>query len=560
MEVFLRNVPADLTEGGLRDQLEPVMGRLHIIDFLCEKPKRKQFGYITFMDPRDGHHFLAVHGQETVNGYPRARSRLQLIGSDIYCEPSKNPAKRFAVKTLHHASDQRGKTIHETQDEDSAISFEMHSFSCGYCAFAGEHLTYNTETQWSDPGIVKFKKRFIMVKTQNSTFLRIPLNSVIDLIWFENGTLTLTLTTVPFFFTSIGTGSAGGKRARLCFLSQEHAKVVGQCLVYQFKVSPVDLPSKIQQVKNWQMSVTHYNLRAGPGRGDFAWDHKSLMGFLEDCFKNGDIPFEILFQLQALADNAFLYPSTVLELATKLRRLFRENRMAGKKSISVDAMKKLFNQIPWPHPEENPENVKAGPVLELLKENEQEIREGFTYREGLVVPGRNLARINKVIVTPTRITLQGAEMEPNNRILRKFPNRHDCFIRAQFCDENGENMYFNPRITHDDVFARFKNIMKRGVQIAGRTYKFLGFSHSSLRNHSVWVSPVHIVWLRPLTLCFSSAVPSSMKMEISKHISRSSKPSATSLTYPRRPDARPELDRHSPKRPLLFPWMIMRFP
>lgn len=41
MEVFLRQLPPNLSEDGLRLQLKPFMARLSIVDYLCEKPKKR---------------------------------------------------------------------------------------------------------------------------------------------------------------------------------------------------------------------------------------------------------------------------------------------------------------------------------------------------------------------------------------------------------------------------------------------------------------------------------------------------------------------------------------
>lgn len=79
MEVFMRYLPSQLTEDGLRDQLEPILNQLGIIDYLREESKKKPFGFVTFLDERDGKHFLTVYGQETTNGNPRSKSRLRLI-------------------------------------------------------------------------------------------------------------------------------------------------------------------------------------------------------------------------------------------------------------------------------------------------------------------------------------------------------------------------------------------------------------------------------------------------------------------------------------------------
>ncbi len=78
------------------------------------------------------------------------------------------------------------------------------------------------------------------------------------------------------------------------------------------------------------------------------------------------------------------------------------------------------------------------------------------------------------------------ELENENRVLRKFPRHHDHFLRVQFCDENGQDLYFNAKIGLDRVHSRFKQVLKEGIRIANRVYQFLGWSHSSLRSRSVW--------------------------------------------------------------------------
>jgi hypothetical protein len=41
-------------------------------------------------------------------------------------------------------------------------------------------------------------------------------------------------------------------------------------------------------------------------------------------------------------------------------------------------------------------------------------------------------------------------------------------------------------VSLDWVYGKFNKVLLDGFQIAGRLYKFLGFSHSSLRSHAVW--------------------------------------------------------------------------
>lgn len=95
--------------------------------------------------------------------------------------------------------------------------------------------------------------------------------------------------------------------------------------------------------------------------------------------------------------------------------------------------------------------------------------------------------VHKVNVTPTGITLHGPDPEAKNRILRRFPNHVDYFVRVQFCDEDGTDVQFNSQVSNEEIYERFNQIMINGIAISGRVYGFLGYSHSSLRSHSSWL-------------------------------------------------------------------------
>lgn len=94
--------------------------------------------------------------------------------------------------------------------------------------------------------------------------------------------------------------------------------------------------------------------------------------------------------------------------------------------------------------------------------------------------------VHKINVTPTGITLHGPDPEAKNRILRRFPTDTEYFIRVQFSDEDGSDLQFNSRVSNEDIYHRFQQVMNNGIAICGRVYGFLGYSHSSLRSHSAW--------------------------------------------------------------------------
>ncbi|OJJ50415.1 hypothetical protein ASPZODRAFT_164365 [Penicilliopsis zonata CBS 506.65] len=512
LEVFIHNLPRDLTEDGLTTHLQPFLTKLGILDYLCEKPKKKTFGHVTFLSHSDGTRFLAVHGEETLpensRGRPALRSRLKLMGVGVYCKLSVRQPQKFTLKSLQLTAEERKNPTRETEEEGRPTSFTLRSFSCGYCMYVGADLAYVPEVQWPDQGFLRFSRRNLVVKLGSQTLIRIPLNTVIHLVWSPRGSLNLTLSTVPIFsgndgdplsqaLQSLAIDFKGArffrfpeiKKSRLCSLSESHAQVVGQCLVYHFDVVPTDMYRQIDELKEREITIMRYELVSlSRSAGMFAFHMRVLMKELSDYTVDNSLPFEILFQLQSLAYNSYLHPTGVLNLARELRSIFKARKLAKKKPISVDAMKKFLDTIDWPSPHGDPKDFETAQLVKTLEDIEDDIQNGLVYRKGLSDAPPNLARVHRAMVSPTRITLHGPELEPNNRILRKFPKHREYFLRVQFCDENGQDLHFNPKLNHEGVFVRFKDILKSGIQIAGRTYKFLGFSHSSLRSHSVWAS------------------------------------------------------------------------
>ncbi|KAJ5693424.1 hypothetical protein N7462_002847 [Penicillium macrosclerotiorum] len=520
VEVFLRNIPIDLNEDGLKVQLEPFMKRLQIVDFICEKPRKKGHGNVTFLNRRDGERFLDRHGTRKTRSLLPSPAHppvynLRFMGTDILCELSRRPQPQaFTLRALEHAAQERTNPLYTTEEDTSAIVFRLASFNCGYYAFHTKHLAYVPQIWWNQCGIVKCTKRNFVVKLENSYLIRIPLSTIVELVWESSGLLTLTLSTVPLFFMGsylpmsdadpILSGLRGlvlksgiyppqeVQHNRLCALGEKHAELVGQCLIYQFKVSTEELLTKINKLKKREIAITRYSVSVPSSPAfnpmPFVRQLKAFKAQIEAYTAGRLVPFEILFQLQALVDNAYILPSVALDLARMLRKETEARKAGGKLPVSVDAMRKLFYTIDWPSPHGIPTDFDANSIFNSIKQNEKELKHEHSCVTGISNSRQKLTRICRVTVTPSRITLHGPEMEPNNRILRKFPNHHEYFIRVQFCDENGQDIFFSPQVNNRHVFARFKKILKGGIEIAGRTYTFLGFSHSSLRAHSVWFS------------------------------------------------------------------------
>lgn len=538
-----------LSDEALKTRLEPVMAALDIPShaFCCEKYRKKRWANVTFLEQSHGQAFLRRHGQQQLpvpslphgsandsvkgpqrpgfkssarNPGSRRQARLTLAGNEIFCALSKphtanavagqpNP---ITLRGLKYAAEETVNPTRMIQKEVAPNLFDIETFSCGHNAFDSDKLVFIPEIEFpDDPGTAKFTKSTLLIKLSSGHVIRIANDTIVELICSFDRILTLTLTEVPSFFRETDDLSSlinnlfaamqlGGPssrldatRIRVGSLNDRHSEVVGRCLVYQFQITGADLPRRIGALsRHDSLPFQRFNLitqrTPPPHLGNSRHAMAALMVELTEISQANHLPFGILFQLQALASNAYLHPGTVLELTRKLRRSFKSDRDAGIRPISVGALKMLFKQIDWPTPHGEPSHFKVEPIIALLRHNDEQMLNEAALQQGSLGTSQTMASVHRVTVTPSRITLHGPELEAKNRILRKYRNHHEYFMRVQFCDENGQDLFFNSKISYEEVWSRFKHVLGNGIQIAGRTYSFLGFSHSSLRSHSAWVS------------------------------------------------------------------------
>lgn len=508
MEVFLHNVPQHLTSQSLDARLMPFMRDLQIIDFFCTKPLKKAIGHITFLSKDDAQRFLAVHGQEEIPSLyrpqPKLKSHLLLLGTGVFCKPSNREPLLYALRALEYQKQQREQERNKEDTGRPHIKMDMHEFSCGYCAFVGDDVTYTAEVVWQQQGSIEIKGRNFLVTVNNEYLVRIPIATIVGLIYDGNGFITLTLSDVPFFFRLLSRRSVEGRmslltletshpneitHARLSALHGDHAAVVGGCLVYQFHCTNIASLDRLQSVLDIEV-IAHELLRmptpATPPTS-FRDDLRKFEIHLGEWLRLGSLSFGVLYQLQALVFNAYLHPQTVIALGHRLCAIARDRRTNSARPLPAHAVRAIFDLIDWPLPLGDPRYFQVDALVEAIEQNEGLDHHGFISRTNADLQA-NQCLIHRVQISPTRIMLRGPEIEPQNRILRKFPRYHDRFIRVQFCDENGEELFFPLHQDYSIIFKRFEDIMTRGISIAGRTFSFLGFSHSSLRSHAVWVS------------------------------------------------------------------------
>ncbi|KAI0133352.1 RdRP-domain-containing protein [Hypoxylon sp. NC0597] len=538
LEVYIPDLPRGLTEHGLNTNLTPIItGRLGITEWVCQKHGQKTFGTVTFLHRKQGEKFLT-------------QPRFFLLGQWVTCRKSRNNPDPFLLKSMR-------KTVEDlqVQDEeeqlparDKKVTFEVRSLSCGHYEYPDGTFTYTTDIEWPIRGannVAKFARDTLIITFESSSRpfrIEIPYRTIHEIIVAERPTsLTLTLWEAPRFFQVISDGNtmpqdlgslmsgmrisvptSGANRAarnrlsQLPHISGKHGEILGQSLVYRIEVSPSIFNSKLQQLKEKdKLTVSYFDFpHIWQSRTYMADGMKTFKELLNECYATSLVPFDVLFQFQALVQNGYLLPQTVIALLNRLCQMMRDARakappkdksnganrhtsdLNGVDGIrknasssfpfSAGAVKKLFSQIPFPGPDVDASTFSPDEIWSYLEANEKDIREGTAKELISERIGQNLVMVYKVQVTPTRITLLGPEPEAKNRILRKFPYHIGFFARVQFCEEDGQDLFFNAKVSLDLIWNRFKTVLMQGIPIAGRRYMFLGFSHSSLRAHGVW--------------------------------------------------------------------------
>ncbi|KFA70790.1 hypothetical protein S40288_09553 [Stachybotrys chartarum IBT 40288] len=499
MDVFLRNLPARLTDKSLSTQLATAVEALGIEDWDCQKFGNKTFGILTFLRPQDGERFLQKHGQRPFI----AQTPLVILGNIVQCQRSNKPLNPFVIKSLTRSADERRQPVQKpVEAPEGKVIFDLSRLSCGYFEYAGQELSYTMDILWTpDGGWAKFAKRMLVMEFtigDDKSRVEIPYR-IVESIVYKAGQFTITLWESPRFF-DLGLASLAASadayapcKHRQTQLSggsaSNHHDVLGQALIYRLDVSPNHFETTMRRLSaRYTLPLYQGHIPLLPSSPNkLANGLQEFKRTIQDSTKT--VPFGLLYQMEALVKNGFLLPWTVQALLRKLTQLCKAKRIGPTSKdppISPAAVKKLFAQIPFASSEVDPSVFEVDELWRQIEENEEQIRNGSLQGMKPGIIRENRIPVYRVNITPTKMMLHGPDPEAKNRILRRFADHPDYFIRVQFCEEDGTDVQFSANISNSHVYQRFKKVFRDGINIGGRIYGFLGFSHSSLRSHSAW--------------------------------------------------------------------------
>lgn len=510
MEVFLRGIPAAISEDKVSSCLRDSMDSLEIKDWMVTKPRRNTFAFVTFLNNVDGQKFLQRYGtisnplassplpseQQPVRRL-RESIRLSIAGSGIRVHENNCEPDQLLLSHLRHEKNRRLNATCQV-DKAPAVNFAIAGVSCGNLIFttSSNRPIFIEQTGISICGQVKFGRKHLTIVLGEGIHLDMDYVSIQEFIIVPPSKNALIILEEPPKFYSRAEGGFHDEskwvRQTSSPLWKDHATFVAHCLVYQLtfcresrsmyrclrarNILPVSEREMVEKASEGPHLI--------PAMQRFEASMQRL-GSLRSC----KIPFPILFMVQTLVWNDFLYPSQASLTLDVIRRKAEEFAAMGRGfPMTTDSLKQLLPKIPFPVTGVTAVDLDPEHLIQNAIEAELELCRGDPTRQvpyGPQIPQYH-TWVFRAIVSPTRVMLLGPEAEPSNRILRTFKSFSDHFLRVSFADEDGKSLRSNHKVHTEAVYGRYRKVLRDGIRIADRLYSFLGFSNSSLRAHSVW--------------------------------------------------------------------------
>ncbi|KAG0466712.1 hypothetical protein HPP92_018292 [Vanilla planifolia] len=209
------------------------------------------------------------------------------------------------------------------------------------------------------------------------------------------------------------------------------------------------------------------------------WSFSMLVPIIS-CRDEPSLSYEILFQLNSLVHTqkiSLLQATFLLDILKKedsdivLRILTKMHKL---KSICSKPLQFIECE------------------LQCMRENQRTVPVG---NHGI---SENLMGCYRALITPSKVYLLGPELENSNYVIKHFSAYASDFLRVSFVDEDWGKLAsdaistriehgFNSRTYKTSIHDRILSVLKHGITIGSKEFKFLAFSASQLRSNSCWM-------------------------------------------------------------------------
>ena len=501
MEVFVRGVPPDYGEDSLHALFRPYLQALGVDRFLCKKLFTKtNCATLLIPDLKAAVAFLHRHGKP--EGFTRSPIPIRTpLGRILICEQSRNPPDAMAMKRLRLQASKQSDEAVPKKPSESKHKFDVAMLDCGIWDYDDAGLCFHSCYRDRRPGFIFIGRRAAVVilqdaSSENKTARMLIRYHTIDQIVAANRdipSVTFSLYESPRFYeispdreTSSEMSPGGSKLLqerikRTCNLDKRHASAAGSCLVYRITLSNGTSPEQILKTLRSLHGAPRTLLHRTPirvGRRDYNHETHSFSFALS----KSSLPYLVKFQLLRLACNGYLTPLTLLKMLPNVTSMASKSRSLA----LAQSIHSLSRVLPYPGPGTQRQEFLVDKIVAKIRHG----MDDFSFKGSIFENARRYehqAIIHRIKVTPSGTYLEGPDLEVKNRVLRKYSKHEDCFIRVEFSDEDYERVAYEPRVDLGPVLReKFKDVLDDGISIFDRLYRFLGFSHSSLRSQQCW--------------------------------------------------------------------------
>ncbi|KAK0196791.1 RNA dependent RNA polymerase-domain-containing protein [Armillaria mellea] len=180
----------------------------------------------------------------------------------------------------------------------------------------------------------------------------------------------------------------------------------------------------------------------------------------------------IAFQLELLLHNCLLVTPEVETLIADVKQACREHPSQNDDYVG-SLLRNYVEALQNRNPSESPQCCFG------------RVKKDFIYHKQTLSLGHFLCC--HVTFAPTRMILEGPYATQSNRIIRKYAEYEEHFIRVDFRDEDRLSYRWDRAVDGASfVRERVGHTLKEGFELGGRRFEFLAYSSSALREHAVW--------------------------------------------------------------------------
>ncbi|TKX19002.1 RNA-dependent RNA polymerase-like protein [Elsinoe australis] len=247
---------------------------------------------------------------------------------------------------------------------------------------------------------------------------------------------------------------------------------------FTFKVTPFNgfaLPLLVEMFSAYNVNITTGELRnRAPDRGSVIWHAFDL-----DNHVNSKSAFQSS-ALQTLQAQSEGFPILSFEVRYALEVCFSKGllfegsvsgpflaRLAEPRAVDL-----LENLVLSDKPLYNPMQLFTSPELRTLRKRR--------------VP-KTCVLMHSVTITPTTMYVQPIQVEVSNRVIRRYIEHADRFLRVRFSDEAYFGKLQSQRDDRDvEIYDRVRRTLVNGIRVAGRHYVFLACGNSQFRENGAY--------------------------------------------------------------------------